>query len=102
MRANTENLHIIKNKLPLKNNNKIKTDNIQIYHSNSDKTEDLDRNQRKSVLYAEHNKYFIELNRLLYSKKCINIYIFIIIVSLTIFIYSLIASFSNFCSVYLI
>jgi hypothetical protein len=42
-----------------------------------------------------HNKWYTEFNRLLYSKKCIYFYIFLIISSVLIFLYSLVAYFFN-------
>jgi hypothetical protein len=42
---------------------------------------------------TEKSKYFVEFNRLLYSKRCIYFYIFLIISSVTIFFYSIIAYF---------
>jgi len=38
-------------------------------------------------------KYYVEFNRMLYSKRCIYFYIFLIFSSITIFLYSLIAYF---------
>jgi hypothetical protein len=42
-----------------------------------------------------HNKWYTEFNRLLYSRKCIYFYIFLITSSVVIFIYSLVAYFLN-------
>jgi hypothetical protein len=43
-----------------------------------------------------HDKWYTEFNRLLYSKKCVYFYVFLIVFSVAIFIYSLIAYFMNF------
>lgn len=87
---------------------KIKRDNIKLYSINNDKQEDFDNHNISSdkknenlVLLAEQNPYYIEFNRLLNSKKCVNIYVFIILLSLTIFIYSLVAYFKNLCNSFL-
>jgi hypothetical protein len=38
---------------------------------------------------------FVDFNRLLYSRKCIYVYVFLIFSSITIFVYSIIAYFFN-------
>ena len=43
----------------------------------------------------KNNKCYNELNRLLYSKHCICFYVIVILVSLSIFVYSFIAHFLN-------
>ena len=45
------------------------------------------------IMQMKQDKYFVHLNRLLYSKNCIYFYIFLIASSVTIFLYSLFAFF---------
>ncbi len=42
---------------------------------------------------TDSSKYYVEFNRMLFSRRCIYFYIFLIISSVTIFTYSLIAYF---------
>ncbi|MFM7851205.1 MAG: hypothetical protein ACKO96_04635, partial [Flammeovirgaceae bacterium] len=39
------------------------------------KETNLKNNNEKSAIFAEESKFFVEMNRLLYSKNCIGIYV---------------------------
>lgn len=63
-------------------------------HEQNNSNEDL--NNLNSFIIDENeksDKLYIQLNRLLHSKRCIYAYIFLIISSFTIFFYSLVAYF---------
>ena len=50
----------------------------------------------KSIIFVQESKLKIEMNRLLYSKNCITIYILLLIVSISILIYSIISYFQKY------
>ena len=58
------------------------------------KPQDVENNKMEDrQVDFKSNKCYNELNRLLFSSKCIYLYIFLIIASLIIFFYSLLAHF---------
>lgn len=57
---------------------------------------DFDNHFHFTNTQIDQNKYYVEFNRLLNSNRCIYFYIFLIISSITIFSYSLLAYFFQF------
>jgi len=58
------------------------------------KQQDLDNNRiEERPVEFKSNKCYNEMNRLLFSPKCIYIYIFLIFTSISVFFYSLVAHF---------
>ena len=62
----------------------------------SNTNNDFDNNHTSLNIPQRSHKYYTEFNRLLYSQRCIYFYIFLIISSVTIFFYSILAYFLHF------
>jgi len=75
---------------------------ISSARGNNKKETNSKSNNEKSAIFAEESKFFIEMNRLLYSKNCIGIYIFLSVICIMILIYSIILYFKDYSELFLI
>jgi hypothetical protein len=83
----------------------IRTEKMKLFSINTNVKEDnenqISYNQKRNenlVLLAQQNPHYIEFNRFLNSKICVNIYIIIIFLSLSLFVYSILAYFKRYCN----
>jgi hypothetical protein len=88
------------NEISDKHNSKRQKIELKDKSSNPNRfTLDFELHDDKNINSA-HDKWYTEFNRLLYSRKCIYFYIFLILSSVVIFIYSLVAYFLNLGKIY--
>jgi hypothetical protein len=71
---------------------------INVKEDHENRIDYSQKSNENLVLLAQQNPYYIEFNRLLNSKICVNIYILIIFLSLSLFVYSLLAYFKRYCN----
>ena len=89
----------------LQSNNNIQRQKNNVYTASLDIKDDHEvknipdqKINENLVLLTQQSLYFIEFNRLLNSKRCVNIYVSIILVSLILFLYSILAYFNKYCT----
>lgn len=75
---------------------------ISSARGNNKKEINSKNNNEKSAIFAEESKFFVEMNRLLYSKSCIGIYVFLSVICILILIYSIVLYFKDYSEIFLI